>query len=239
MKQYSPFRFKQFSIEHDRAAMKIGTDSILLGAWTKIYNHEYILDIGTGTGLLSIMLAQKVHGKCRIDAIEIDKDALHDAALNINNCPWRDSIELHAIDFMEYDNNVKYDLIISNPPFYEGLLSPNISRNKARNARESLNFEMFLKKSSNLLKWDGRLSMILPFEISKKIISEAKKNNLFPIVQVNIRPRSDKKYNRTLLEFRKTKSNIEMTNDELCIVQANSNTYSSEFRKLTIDFYLQ
>lgn len=98
---------------------------------------------------------------------------------------------------------------------------------------------MFLKKSSNLLKWDGRLSMILPFEISKKIISEAKKNNLFPIVQVNIRPRSDKKYNRTLLEFRKTKSNVEMTNDELCIVQANSNTYSSEFRKLTIDFYLQ
>lgn len=238
MKQYPPFRFKQFTVEHNLAAMKVGTDGILLGAWASAHENEHILDVGTGTGLISLMLAQKVDGKCHIDAIEIDQNAVQDATVNFNNSPWSSSFRLYKLDFNDYESNSHYDVIISNPPFYEGKHSTNIERNIARNARGSLSFDILLEKSAQLLTWEGRLFLIVPFEIADRIISNAKQFKLYCKERINVRSRPDLSFSRSLLEFRKTGNEVALVINELCIQAPNSNSYTIEFRKLSKDFYL-
>ena len=159
----SYFRFKQFTIQQDRCAMKVCTDSCILGAWTalRLSGAKNILDIGTGTGLLPLMLAQK--SESLIDAIESDPDSFAQAEENIQQSPWSDRIRLIAGDVRAYSFSSAYDFIISNPPFYESdLRSPEIKKNNARHG-ESLTLDELIAVLRSCLHENGAFSILLPF----------------------------------------------------------------------------
>lgn len=237
IKDYKPFQFKEFSISQQYSAMKVGTDSILLGAWASVYENSRILDIGTGTGLLSIMLAQKVKGNCTIDAIEIDSNAVKEAKYNVLQCPWKYAINVYHTSLQDYYSDNLYDAIISNPPFYQGMVSSDNRRNKARNTSSSLGFKTLLNKASELLSNNGTLYLIIPYESLKTIKNEAIKYDLKIEQKLLIRPVPDKQFNRILIKFKKTKSQITPIENELCI-QKVGESYSNEFITLTKSFYL-
>jgi tRNA1Val (adenine37-N6)-methyltransferase len=157
------FRFKQFTIQQDRSAMKVCTDSCILGAWTatRLQGAKKILDIGTGTGLLPLMLAQK--SMAHIDSIESDTDSFSQAGENINQSPWHDRISIIEGDARFYSFGSKYDFIISNPPFYESdLQSPVHKKNKAKH-EASLTLDDVLKVIRTYLNSDGAFSILLPY----------------------------------------------------------------------------
>lgn len=237
MRHYKPFQFKQFSIAQNNAAMKVGTDSVLLGAWANIYPNEKVLDIGTGTGLLSLMLAQKVDGHCTIDAIEIEKGAALDAKLNFNNSNWPKSLTLHNLDFNDFNSNILYDLIISNPPFFEGLAPEITSRSIARNASDKLSYKSLLTNASTLLSKEGRIMLIIPYEYFEKVIRIGNGLNLFLSKQLNIRPKKDKPINRVLIEFCNKPTDLTKEGEEL-IIRDKNNQYTEEHIAFTKDFYL-
>lgn len=221
--------------------MKVGTDSVLLGAWALVNPGEHILDIGTGTGLLSLMLAQKVNGKCIIDAVEIEEGAIKDADTNISNSNWRESIKLHPIDFNVYKPKTLYDVIISNPPFFEGLAPANKTRSIARNASDKLSYTSMLARASALLKKIGRLYIIIPAEYAAKVIDTALDNQLYIKRQLNIKPKINKQVNRVLLELIKSdKSPTEIGDFDVqeLVIRTHDNIYTNEHKLLTKDYYL-
>ncbi len=156
------FRFKQFTVHQERCAMKVSTDACIFGAWTPVAEGvKNILDIGTGTGLLALMLAQRNADVC-IDAIELDPDAAMQARQNIEQSPWRDRIQAIEGDVRNYPFSKKYDLIICNPPFFQNsLLGPDSARNNVRH-NLSLSFEDLLNRLNALLSPKGYCSILLP-----------------------------------------------------------------------------
>ncbi len=238
MKHYKPFQFKQFAITQNNAAMKVGTDSVLLGAWAIINQNERVLDIGTGTGLLSLMLAQKVDGNCIIDAVEMDEEAILDAEANFENCKWKESITLYTIDFNNYSTQNSYDVIISNPPFFEGL-APNItSRSIARNASDKLSYKNLLERASNLLRKEGRFYLIIPKEYYEKVIKIGLNTNLKLNRQLNIKPKNNKPINRVLIELVKNLDTAIPTKKHELVVRNSNNKYTPEHIAFTKEFYL-
>lgn len=237
MKDYKPFQFKQFSIHQNHAAMKVGTDSIMLGSWASVNKNDRILDIGTGTGILSIMLAQKVNGNCVIDAIEIDDEAIKDAQHNIENSPWHDSIQLIKGDFKMFEAKEPYDVIICNPPFHTGNISPKQARATARSTQLKLSLESLLKRSSQLLKDRGRLYLIIPYDLKNKIINEATNLKLYIGSVVNIFPNQYKPANRVLFEFFNGDNSGNIDSKDL-IINTAQNEYSKAYKSLTKAFYL-
>ena len=180
--------------------MKIGTDGILLGAWTKTSNYKNGLDIGTGTGVFSLMLCQRII-EIQMDSIENSTGALKDAAINIKNSSWKNRINLINENFQNFIPKKKYDLIISNPPFFSKSLRPeNSERLKARH-QEDLNFEDILKFSQKYLETDGSLNLILPYDQKEKVSHLSRKYELFIIRQCLVSPKPEKKPHRILMEF--------------------------------------
>lgn len=221
--------------------MKVGTDSVLLGAWALVNPGEHILDIGTGTGLLSLMLAQKVNGKCIIDAVEIEEGAIIDASLNIKNSKWYYCISLHSGDFKTFRSEQVYDIVISNPPFFEGLAPQVSSRSIARNASDKLSYTSMLARASALLKKIGRLYIIIPAEYAAKVIDIALDNQLYIKRQLNIKPKINKQVNRVLLELIKSdKSPTEIGDFDVqeLVIRTHDNIYTNEHKLLTKDYYL-
>lgn len=232
------FQFKQFSVKQDKCAMKIGTDGVLLGAWTPLENAPFsILDIGTGTGIIALMLAQRSNAE-QIDAMEIDDDAYEQAVDNFENSPWGDRLFcFHAglDEFMEEPED-QYDLIVSNPPFYtEDYTSGDEQRDKARFA-ESLPFEDLIEAAALLLSDNGVFSVIIPFKEEDKFIALAKELDLFPfkITRVKGTPTTDIK--RSMIAFSRNES--ETTTDEL-VIEITRHNYTPEYTALTKDFYLK
>jgi len=232
------FKFKQFSVNQDRCAMKIGTDGVLLGAWTSInQNPFYILDIGAGTGVISLMLAQRSYAEL-IDAIEIDNDAYEQCTDNFENSPWNDRLFCYHTSLEEFTEEVdeKYDLIVSNPPFYsENYKSENKKRDMAR-FEDALPFEHLVESASKLLSETGIFSVIIPFKEEELFIDLASKANLFPnrILHVKGNPTSEIK--RSLIKFSFTKE--EFKTDEL-IIETERHQYTQDYINLTRDFYLK
>lgn len=233
-----PFKFKEFTVHQDKCAMKVGTDGVLLGAWTSIENQpQSILDIGTGTGLIALQLAQRSTAEV-IDAIEIEEDAYEQCVENFEASPWADRLFCYHAGLDEFvgEMDEQYDLIISNPPFYsEEVSSGDVSRDKARQA-VSLPFEELMEGVSQLLSPDGLFSVILPFKEESKFIRIASKHHLFPnrITRVKGNPESENK--RNLMEFSFTKSAA--IEDEL-IIETTRHKYTREYISLTKDFYLK
>lgn len=231
----SHFKFKQFTICHDKCAMKVGTDSVLLGAWTKVDQARNILDIGTGTGLIALMLSQRSN-VALVDAIEIDIAAAEQAKENVMRSKWADRVKVLCCDIQEYDSSIKYDLIVSNPPYFvDSLKCPSQNRNLARHVGK-LNYESLFYHSSRLLSDSGNLDIIIPTEVENNIIDIAQKYSLYPSQGLRVYTKDGKPSRRILLSFSfKEKA---YTEHSLCI-KLNTNQFSEDYINLTKEFYLK
>ena len=233
-----PFVFKQFTIQQDRCAMKIGTDGVLLGAWTSLENQpNAILDIGAGTGLIALMLAQKSDAET-IDALEIDADAYEQCADNFECSPWGDRLFCYHAGLDEFVAEIKnkYDLIVSNPPFYsEEVTSGDAARDRARQ-NQSLPFEELVAGVYHLLSEEGVFSTIIPFKEEEEFLKLGSCFGLIPQRITRVKGNQDSEIKRSLLEFRFLKGSCIM--DEL-IIEKERHQYTDAYKALTQDFYLK
>ena len=232
------FTFKQFSVNQDRCAMKIGTDGVLLGAWTPLINNPFnVLDIGAGTGILSLMLAQRSNAE-QIDAIEIDEDAYEQCVENFETSPWGDKLFcFHAgLDEFVDEPEDEYDLIISNPPFYtDDYKSENTSRDLAR-FEDALPFEELIEAVALLLSDNGIFSVIIPYKEEERFVSICKELDLFPLKITRVKGTPTSEIKRSLLAF----CRMEQTPliDEL-VIEISRHNYTPEYIELTKEFYLK
>ncbi len=228
----SVFRFKEFSIIQDRSAMKVGTDAMLLGSFIEPNQKGNCLEIGTGTGVISLMILQR-SPEIKITALEIDFESIEEANQNFTNSPWKDRVEGVLCDFLEYSTSERFDLIVSNPPYFEnGLL--NESKRKASSRHEaSLPLVNLFEKSKELLSEKGEFVLILPSQSAQKWIDNGFKMNLFCFKEITIlgKPNLPK---RSILFF--SKENKEIAKEEF-IIRNLDNTYTEEYKQLTFDFH--
>lgn len=264
------FRFKQFKVEQSGAAMKVGTDGVLLGAWLRVdSSFGRYLDVGTGTGVISLMVAQRVaalpDGGCsaKIDAVEVDADAAAQARKNVEASPWADTVAVHTVSLQEFaeqtdaansrsysfeeqesvrgkDSELKYDHIFSNPPwFVDDLQSPAEQRNIARHA-VGLTYGELLGCVAVLLKEDGVLSVVLPAANGRKFEEEAFLHGMTAVRRTLVRTLPNATPKRVLIELKRIKAALQsVAEDELTIETATPGCYSEEYRSLTKDFYLK
>ena len=233
-----PFQFKQFSVAQDRCEMKVGTDAVLLGAWSALdHMPNTILDIGSGTGILALIMAQRSTAEL-IDALEIDADAYEQCVHNFETSDWGDRLFCYHASLDEFVDEIEdtYDLIISNPPFYtDHFKSRNEARNKAR-FEDALPFEELLTSVSKLLSVTGQLNVIIPFSEEINFISLAKNVDLYPIRILRVRGQEESPVKRSLISFTFQENKIEVS--ELTI-EITRHHYTHDYINLTKDFYLK
>ena len=231
----SVFQFKQFTIYQSLAAMKVGTDSIILGSAIKIKSkYKHILDVGTGTGILSLMLAQKSTNS-NITAVEIDSNSYHQAKVNIDKSKWRNRINLIHTDAKQLEIDHKYDLIICNPPYFSNSKKSMItSKNFARHQVE-LTFKDLLNLWGKLGNNDSDLVCIAPIIESEKLHKMVKKNGNYLTYYLEVRSNPNSNPKRVVMLFSKNK--METKKSKLCIYN-NEGGYSEEYKYMTKDFYL-
>lgn len=234
MRPITPFRFKQFSISHDKCAHKVGTDGVLLGAWAHARNPKNILDIGTGSGLIALMLAQRFP-EAQITGIELDEPSAKQAQENASTSPFKDRIEIIQGDFLHFAFAEKYDLIVSNPPFYKGNTSTGKSERDRARHEEYLPQSLFIEKCTTLLSPKGKLALVLPKEEGELFTKQAKLQSLClnRLTRVFGSPNAPEK--RWLLEF--SFENLPIQENQITIRDKNENR-SEEYQILTKDFYL-
>ena len=231
----SVFQFKQFTIYQDLAGMKVGTDSIILGSAIKIKSkYKRIIDVGTGTGLLSLMIAQK-SSNSDITAVEIDSNAYHQAKINIDKCKWRNRINLIHADAKQLEIDHKYDLIICNPPYFSNSKqSVIISKNTARHQVE-LTFKDLLNIWDKIGNDDSDLACIIPIIESEKLYKMVKNHGNYLAYYLEVRSNPNSFTKRVVMLFSKNK--METIQSELCI-HNNEGGYSEAYINMTKDFYL-
>nr|WP_315253438.1 methyltransferase [uncultured Flavobacterium sp.] len=235
----SKFQFKQFSVEQDRCAMKIGTDGVLLGAWTPVENNPFsILDIGAGTGIIALMLAQRC-GAQQIDALEIDEDAYEQATDNFENSPWNDRLFcFHAgLDEFVEEPEDEYDLIVSNPPFYSEDYKSNDDQRDLARFQDAMPFEELIEAAALLLSENGIFSVIIPFKKEESFLALAKEYELYPLKITRVKGTPTSETKRSLLAFGRNE-NTAVFLDEL-IIETTRHIYTPEYIQLTKDFYLK
>jgi tRNA1Val (adenine37-N6)-methyltransferase len=229
------FRFKQFTIRQEYGAMKVGTDGVLLGAWANPANAINILDIGTGTGLIAMMLAQR--SPAHIEAIEIEPQAYRQALENVENCSWKDRIRVIHSSFQEFSRHTEqtFDLIVSNPPFFtNSLKAPLEGRNMARH-NDILPPNDLLAGVDKLLHADGKFCLILPYVDSQLFIVDAALCNLYCNRKTSIKHTPGKKLNRVLMQFSRNRTSVE--ENEL-MIRKEDGSFTGEYTLLTRDYYL-
>ena len=233
----SYFQFKQFTIYQERAAMRAGTDGVLLGAWSRVEPSRRILDVGTGTGLIAIMAAQR--SLARIDAVELDFGAACDAARNVQLSPWGDRITIYCTDFCNFyqkDSIPRYHHIVSNPPYFVGsLLPPDQKREKARHTG-SLDYEILFEGASRLLLPEGRLSLVAPADMEEYLLFVAMLYGFYPVRFTYVSGIWGRAPKRLLSEWSMRRNPLE-TN--LLSIEKKGIGYTAEYVALTRDFYLK
>lgn len=234
------FQFKQFIVHQEKTSMKVCTDSCLFGAWvadcvSKESNTiDRVLDIGCGTGLLSLMFAQKNNSK--IDAIEIDQDAAEQAQQNISLSPWKEGIRVSTIALQKYSPSEPFDLIISNPPFYENdLKSVNTLKNAAKHDT-TLTLELLIHFITKHLSAQGKAAILLPFHRTQDLERLIITNDLFVSRKVLVRQTKKHDYFRTMFILSKIEQGECLENS--ISVRDESGNYSSDFIELLQDYYL-
>lgn len=234
------FRFKHFECRHGRSSMKISADSILLGAWCNPEGQQ-ILDIGTGCGILSLMCAQR-NDHALIHAIDIDKDSIEEASLNFQSSPWNDRLFGEESDFLEFTSLHSFDLIISNPPYFDsGILHPETTREKARHD-SSLPLHKMLAKASIMLAPNGRIALILPIHRSKQLYMAAEKCNLIPERSCVVKGHEEASAKRIMIELIRNEDrlvSLENSKSEIMILRDSDYRPSESYRKLCSEFYLK
>jgi tRNA1Val (adenine37-N6)-methyltransferase len=239
------FSFKQFTIRQDRCAMKVGTDGVLLGVLAPVLasaeNSMRILDIGTGTGLVAIMLAQRTGGGAQISAVEIDSEAAVQARENASEIPWKIDVYNNSIQDFALECQEKFDLIVSNPPFFvNSLKAPEKSRNTARHT-DTLSFEDLVISAEKLLADKGLFTVIIPNSSESDFIKIASANNLIADTIIRVIPKVGKEAKRSVITFCRGNENVNCNINvtELVIEKEERHCYSDEFKSLTADFYLK
>jgi tRNA1Val (adenine37-N6)-methyltransferase len=232
------FKFKDFNVQQDKCAMKIGTDGVLVGAWTSLEaGPNTILDIGAGTGLIALMLAQRCDAE-NIEAIEIDEAAYEQCVENFEASPWADRLFcFHAgLDELVDEMAEPYDLIVSNPPFYaEDVSSGDISRDLARQ-NTALPFKELLQAAAQLLASNGSFAVIIPFKEELEFIDLAAQLGLYPQHITRVKGTPSSRIKRSLLQFSFNKK--ELLKDELTI-EVERHQYTAAYSALTKEFYLK
>ena len=251
----STFKFKQFEVAQDQCAQKIGTDAILLGAWTNPVDQPYsVLDIGTGTGVIALMIAQRFLN-AQVDAIEIDDAAFEQATANFENSPYGDRLFCYHAAFQEFYEEVedRYVLIISNPPFFDGRLErdDDLVDEKRQQARfdDALPFEELVYGVYQLLETDGTFACVIPSNREEKFLKITDHFQLTPVRKTYVRGTADSPVKRVLMEFRFRESDISTATSannpvadckvEHLVIEKSRHDYTNEYIKLTKDFYLK
>ena len=233
------FKFKQFSVQDNKSAMKIGTDAVLLGAWCPVDdNPKRILDIGAGTGILSLMMAQRTNAD-QIDAIEIDEDAFEECVENFENSPFSDRLFCYHAELDEFvqEPEDEYDLIICNPPFFaETVKSNNLQRDLAR-FQDAMPFEDLIDAADLLLTEDGIFAVIIPFSEEQRFISLCADVDLYPTKATRVRGSQTSEIVRTLLAFKRYEVPLILASE--LAIEINRHEYTDEYINLTKDFYLK
>lgn len=227
------FAFKQFTIHQDQTAMKVTTDACILGAYVDTQKAKNILDVGTGTGLLALMLAQKSNAK--INAVEIDENAYNQAVFNVKDSIFKDKITVFNTSIQDFVTINSYDLIISNPPFFQNhLKSETLARNNSIHT-DSLSFEDLLNAVLQLLSFNGTFVVLLPAYESSVFEQLSISKGIYPQKKLTIRHRKDTKILRIITTFGRTIK--EIINEEL-IIKNPDESYSPDFQALLKDYYL-
>lgn len=230
-----PFQFKQFTIFQDKTAMKVGTDGVLLGAFVSEENPKNILDIGTGTGLIALIMAQK-YTHAKIDAIEIELEAYEQAKENFSNSKWYNRLNIFHQDFKMFKPNCVYDLVVSNPPFYNSTFKKlEEKRAKARHT-QGLDFYSLLQKTASLLSPKGSFYVIIPFYEEANFVVLAKSFGLFPEKILRVKGNSESETKRSVLKFTFQEIVTEVT---FLTIENSRNNYTQDYIDLTKDFYLK
>ncbi|WP_336291744.1 tRNA1(Val) (adenine(37)-N6)-methyltransferase [Aeromonas dhakensis] len=235
MARNSGFTFKQFHVEHDRCAMKVGTDGILLGAWAPLGKARRILDIGTGSGLIALMLAQRSHADCRIDAVELDKHAAQQARENAAASPWplRVTIIESAIQGYHADS---YDLIVANPPYFvAGQSFRDPARAMARHTG-ALDSHALLAACDRLLAPDGQVALVVPTAMADEILCISADYDLHAVCYTAVITRAGKEANRVLLLLGRGLNRCDRGE---IVIHSAEGTYSDRYIQLTSPFYLK
>lgn len=231
------FHFKKFSIDDSTAAMKIGTDSVLLGAWVPCENETRILDIGTGSGILALMMAQR-NQNTEIDAVEIDHYAAELALKNVNLSPWSNQIHIINSSVQEFSakEHNKYSLIISNPPFFtDSLKAPDKARSLARH-NDNLPVIDLLSITSKLLTQDGKAAFIIPADAFENWATKAENLSLFPANILKVKSSPKHQPHRVMVVF--IRKNKPLLSDSQLSIYNPKGIYTNEYRELTREFYL-
>jgi tRNA1Val (adenine37-N6)-methyltransferase len=233
------FQFKHFRIIQDKCAMKVGTDGVLLGAWAPVEGVQSILDVGSGTGLLGLMLAQRAP-EAAITAVEIDQDACLQSLENMQQSPWANRMEVVLGDFRRFArvDNRRYDLIVSNPPYFVGAQPSSIeARNVARHTTQ-LSYMELIRGVLQLLNPQGRFSLILPAENYQLFSNQALTAGLFEIRRMMVYPTPQKPVSRILSVWDQQGTHC-CEKDKMVLEVKGRHDYSAEYLSLTRDFYLK
>lgn len=233
------FNFKQFSIVQDHCVMKLNTDGVLLGAWCDVENKKQILDIGTGTGIIALMVAQRVANSTNIVALDIDEGACIDARINVMNSPFSNAITVEQIAVQDFakDADETFDLIISNPPFFTGgTFSANENKANVRHAIKLPHGEL-IHAVQRLLSSNGIFSLILPYLEGLRLIELGQRSKLYATRITEVISKTNRPIERLLIEF--SKENKECKTNQLVIHDLEKDYYHDDYIALTKDFYLK
>lgn len=229
-----PFQFKHFSVDDLQSTQRVGTDAMLLGAWADAPISTRILDIGTGCGVLALMLAQKTSAK--IDAIDIDESSVAEASANFHNSAWNNRLSAFCISLQAFSRQLSlYDYIITNPPFFSSSLpSPDKRRSYARHD-DRLPMQELIRAVATLLSPVGRFALILPVKESDSFIQQAYQASLYLLRKTTVFPKRHSPPKRVLMEFGRTSRDV-IAGNELIILESDG-SFSSEYLTLTADFH--
>lgn len=226
-----PFRFQKFSIQQSKDVFRIGTDGVLLGAMCNVKNAKKILEIGTGTGLISLMLAQR-NVSAKISAIDINENAVKLASENFRNSIFNENLKVGLKDFKNFETNENFDLVVCNPPFFEENAS---AKDVLARQQVELNFRNLVEKSTEIITKKGILSIILPSEAAKDVKSLAEEFNLYLVREINIYGIEGGNLKRNILEFSLAQKPLEISD---FVIEKSPREYSDQYLELTKDFHV-
>ncbi|MBQ0266835.1 MULTISPECIES: tRNA(1)(Val) (adenine(37)-N(6))-methyltransferase TrmN [Providencia] len=231
------FTFKQFFVAHDRCAMKVGTDGVLLGAWAPVEGIQSALDIGSGSGLIALMLAQR-NTILRVDAVELDSDAAAQAQENFIGSPWAERLQVINQDIVSYSQSspAQYDLIVSNPPYFEPAVACRDEKRDQARYTSTLTHDVLLESAKACLAAHGLFCLVLPHDAGEKLQKMAEDSGWFTAFRINVSDKRVTPYHRMLLGLRL--QNIETKVTSLALKEENGE-YTDEFRKLIQPFYVK